>query len=275
LRIASFTVITPCRQAASAIGATAESILAQTAVRSGRLRLEYIVCDGGSTDGTLDEVRRVCGDRAKVVSERDGGMYEALVKGFRAATGDVVSYLNAGDLYSPGAFEAVADVMERFGVRWVTGMRVGCNERHQVVEVLMPYPYHRGLIRKGVYGHILPPIQQESTFWRRSLLDSVDLDRLASLRYAGDFYLWRSFAEESDLALVEAYLGGFTHHRGQLSENREAYLREVDELRSPYGLLDWLRAKLEQKLWYLPTPWKKRFHPDLVFRYDHAEGRWE
>jgi glycosyltransferase involved in cell wall biosynthesis len=273
--IASFTVITPCYQAASAIEATAESILEQTAARSGRVRLEYLVCDGGSTDGTVDVARNVCGDRARIFSERDRGMYDALAKGFRLATGDVVSYLNAGDVYSPGAFEAVADIMEEFGLRWVTGMRVGCNERHQVVEVLVPYPYRRRLIGKGIYGRVLSPIQQESTFWRRSLLEGVNLEKLAGLQYAGDFYLWQCFARQADLALVEAYLGGFTHQRGQKSENRDAYVREFDILRDPYGPIDWLRAKLDQKLWYLPTPWKKRLHPGLVFRYNLTEGRWE
>lgn len=271
--ITSATIVTPCRDAGRVIGATAESILGQTAVRSGRLRLQFLVCDGGSRDDTVEVVRRICGDRAQVRSEPDGGMYDALAKGLRAATGDVVAYLNAGDVYHPAALDVVADVMEGTGARWLTGMRVTCNERLQVTEALLPYRYRPNLLRRGLYGRVLPFLQQESTFWRRELLAGVDLVRLARLRLAGDFYLWSCFAAEAEPTIVEAYLGGFTVHRGQQSEQRAAYLAELESLRAPDHLGHRLLAWLEGRLWNLPAPWKKRLNPHLV-RYDHAEGRW-
>lgn len=271
--IASATIVTPCRDAVTRIAATAESVLGQTAVQSGRLRLQYLVCDGGSRDGTVELARRICGDRAEVRSEADAGMYHALAKGLGAATGDVVAYLNAGDVYHPAALDVVADVLEGTGARWLTGMRVTCNEKLQVTEALLPYRYRRSLLQRGLYGRVLPFLQQESTFWRRELLAAVDLDRLARLRLAGDFYLWRCFAGEAEPTIVEAYLGGFTVHRGQQSEQRGAYLAELESLRAPDHLGHRLLAWLEGRLWSLPAPWKKRLNPRLL-RYDHAEGRW-
>jgi len=63
--VRSATIVTPCLDAERLIRPTVESIMAQTAVRSGRLRLQYLVCDGGSRDRTLDVVREVCGAAAE------------------------------------------------------------------------------------------------------------------------------------------------------------------------------------------------------------------
>jgi glycosyltransferase involved in cell wall biosynthesis len=229
--------------------ATAESIVRQRAVRSGRVQLQYLVCDGASKDGTAAALRREFGDAAVVISERDGGMYDALVKGLRMVEGDVVSYLNAGDVYHPSAFDAVADVMEAHGVRWVTGMTVFCNDALIVTEASVPFRYRRDFLRKGVYGRRLPFLQQESTFWARSLMSLVDLSTLASLRYAGDYYLWHAFSQEEEPAIIASYLGGFTRHRNQLSLNLRGYWDEMAGIADRGSILDPLSVKWERYLW--------------------------
>jgi glycosyltransferase involved in cell wall biosynthesis len=269
-----FTVVTPCLDSADLLRRTLDSILGQRALRSGRATLEYLVCDGGSTDGTQQLVREVCGDRAILRSEADSGMYDALARGLAQATGDFVSYLNAGDLYDPGAFDVVLDVMDCRRVRWLTGINVAYNERLEVIQASVPFRYRRDLIEKGLYGPVLPFIQQESTFWRRELLETVDLARLARLRYAGDYYLWRCFSREAELTVVESVLGGFVYHRGQRSEAIREYMAELESIRSPHGPLDRLRAQLDAKLWdALPPSWKRRLNPNFV-RYDRREERW-
>jgi glycosyltransferase involved in cell wall biosynthesis len=75
------SIITPCRNAARFIGETVESVIGQTALFSGRAELEYIVCDGNSSDGTPDIVRSYGNKSIKIVSEPDAGMYDALSKG--------------------------------------------------------------------------------------------------------------------------------------------------------------------------------------------------
>lgn len=272
--IRTFTVVTPCFNAADRILATAESILGQRALKSGRVKLQYLVCDGASTDGTAERIRAALGPVARVLSEPDGGMYEALAKGLRLAEGDVVSYLNAGDVYHPSAFDVVADVMERHPVRWLTGMTVMCNDRLQVTGVRVPFRYRGELLRKGLYGRGLPFLQQESTFWLRSLHAAVDFDVLASLRYAGDFYLWRCFAKEEEPAVVASYLGGFTTHDGQLSANLPAYWEEVGRLSERPGPFDRLAAKWERYLWRnLSLNGRKRWNSRL-FVWDEGESCW-
>jgi glycosyltransferase involved in cell wall biosynthesis len=273
-RIARFTVVTPCLNAAARILATAESILRQRAVRSGRVSLQYLVCDGASTDGTAELLRRELGDAVAVRSEPDRGMYDALAKGLRLADGDVVSYLNAGDVYHPSAFDVVADVMEGHPVRWLTGMAVLCNEDLQVTSATVPFRYRREFIAKGLYGRRLPFLQQESTFWARSLLATVDLDVLASFRFAGDAYLWRCFAREEEPAVVASYLGGFTRHPGSLSGDAARYRAELERLAEPPAPLDGLRAKWERYLWRnLSLAGKKRRNARLLL-WDDSRRRW-
>lgn len=276
--IRSFTIVTPCRNAERLIRRTARSILDQTAVRSGRVSLQYLVCDGASSDGTVDAAREECGDRAEIISERDASMYEALAKGLRRATGDVVAYLNAGDFYHPSAFDVVADVLESGrGVEWLTGMYYVCNERGQLVRSLLPHRFRRRFVRQGIYGRFLPVfIQQEATFWSRSLLETVDLQRLASFKLAGDFYLWNRFATRADLAVVDTFLGAFVRHAGQQSEDKRPYRREMDLVRERFKPWDLALALVDGAIWLtVPSATKKRLNRELLFTWSDGRRRWE
>jgi glycosyltransferase involved in cell wall biosynthesis len=260
MRVRSATIITPCRNAERLVRRTLESILAQTAVRSGRLRLQYLVCDGASTDGTLAVVREVCGGAAQILSEPDRSMYDALAKGLGRATGDFVGYLNAGDTYAPAALEVVADVLEAGAARWVAGRVVTQDEQGRVLVDLLPFRYRRELIRAGLYGSRVLPffVPQEATFFARELLAGVDLEELRALRLAGDHYLWSRFAREADLVVVDATLGVFTVHPGQQSEDRAGYRREVERVSDRPRPVDLARAMVERLLWHAPPSWKRR-----------------
>jgi glycosyltransferase involved in cell wall biosynthesis len=273
VQVERFTVVTAVKDASACAVETAASIVGQRAVRSGRVSLQYLVFDAGK-DGTGARLRKEFGDAVEVRAEPDRGLYDALAKGLRMADGDVVSYLNAGDVYHPSAFDVVADVMEAHPVRWLTGMQVICNRSLHVVEAEVPFRYRRDLLLKGLYGQRLPFLQQESTFWARSLHPLVDFDRLATCRLAGDYYLWRCFAREEEPAVVAAYLGGFTVHPEALSADQSEYFREVATLADPPGLLDGLRARCERWRWRnLTNRGRKRQNPSL-FAWDEADSRW-
>lgn len=276
VKATSITVITPCRNAEQLIRTTAESILAQTAIRSGRLSLQYIVCDGASSDRTVDIVREICGNRVDVISEPDRSMYDGLVKGLRRATGDIVAYLNAGDFYHPGAFEVVADVFDSGRARWLTGMYYVCNERGQLIRSLLPHRFRRRFIRQGVYGRFLPVfIQQETTFWARDLLQHVDYHRLASLKLAGDFYLWKCFAAHEELAVVDTFLGAFVRHPGQQSEDKRQYRAEMDLVREPFRPWDLALALWDAAIWlYVPSRAKRRLNRRTLFQWDDDLHTW-
>jgi glycosyltransferase involved in cell wall biosynthesis len=270
------SIITPCLNAEQRIGETIESVIGQSAIISGRAELEYIICDGNSTDKTVSVVNEYAKSNRgiKLFSEPDTGMYAALAKGLECASGDIVAYLNAGDFYNRYAIDIVLDLFEQKQVRWLTGYNVHYNDKSYFVNVKLPFKYRRDFFASGFYGTKLIFVQQESTFWDASLNRCIDLERLAVFRYAGDYYLWSSFAKECDLQIVEAYLGGFRIEKAQLSENREAYLQEMMQLVAKPQLFHLILAAFDRVMWYAPVEFKKWFNKNGLFRYDHELQEW-
>lgn len=270
------TIITPCLNAERHIGESIESVIGQSAILSGRAELELIVCDGNSTDKTVSIVNSFinCNSEIKIYSEPDTGMYAALAKGFKLATGDIIAYLNAGDFYHRCAFDVVLDLFEQKKVRWLTGYNVHYNDKSYFLNVKLPFKYRRGFFVSGFYGTKLIFVQQESTFWDATLNQCLDYDRLASFKYAGDYYLWTEFAKECDLQIVEAYLGGFRIENGQLSGNREAYMKEMSLLITKAPLFQHILAAFDRVMWYAPVEIKKWFNKGGLFRYDHELREW-
>jgi glycosyltransferase involved in cell wall biosynthesis len=272
---ATFRIVTPCRNAEHLLGETIESVLAQSAFAAGRARLEYRIVDGASTDRTAEIARAYAREGVTVVSEPDGGMYDALAKGLDGADGCVCAYLNAGDLYSKQAFDTVLEVFQSHAVRWLTGMEVAYNDRGQVIHVALPYRYRARLFQCGAYGTLLPFLQQESTFWDGSLNRQIDFDRLRRFRYAGDYYLWHTFSRCEPLAIAQAYLGGFRVHGGQLSAaHMDDYRAEMGSLCRRPTLADRAVALWDRVVWSAPVRVKKALNRRALFRYDTRLRAW-
>jgi glycosyltransferase involved in cell wall biosynthesis len=215
-----FSIITPCFNAEKYIGESISSVINQSSILSGRAELEYIICDGNSADNTI-EIAQGFQEHPnyksiKLISESDTGMYEALTKGLKMASGDICAYINAGDLYNLTAFDIVLELFESKRVSWLTGYDFWYNEDAQITSILLPYKYRQAFFTFGLYGTVLPYLQQESTFWSASLNELIDYSYLSSLKYAGDFYLWLEFSKVEELKIVQSYLGGFRIHAGQL-----------------------------------------------------------
>lgn len=268
------SIITPCRNAARFIGETVESVIGQTALFSGRAELEYIVCDGNSSDGTPDIVRSYGNKSIKIVSEPDAGMYDALSKGLRLASGEIVAYLNAGDFYNKHAFDIVLDLFESKKISWLTGYRAVYSESSYLVGADLPYRFRKEFFDCGFYCWRLPMVQQESTFWSSSLNSLIDHDRLSQFKYAGDYYLWWLFSKQTELKIVKAFLGGWRVHQGQLSENSSEYVREMETLLRKPSARDQALSLVDKFLGYCPTKIKKRFNKDGLFTFDHEHQQW-
>jgi len=256
------------------------SVLGQTALAGGKVELEYLIVDGASTDGTRQVVES-CGDaRIRFSSEPDRGLYDAVAKGFTACRGEIVTYLNAGDLLHPEAFALVANLMSREGVDWLTGSNLKINEAGQVIDFWKASRYRREFILNGTYlgGDPYPCIQQEGTFFRHKLLDRVDLPRLRSARLAGDYFLWTELAKQTELHSVTSFLAAFRVHEGQLSEALQDYAREARSFTRPETRREHLTRYWE---YHCPPRWRGALwnftlgqSAARIFKFDEGAKQW-
>ncbi len=268
------SIITPCLNAERYIEETVVSVINQKAIKSGRAELEYIICDGQSTDRTLKIIESLKCNAMTLISEPDRSMYDALAKGLKYVTGDIISYVNAGDYFNLSAFEVVLDIFETGKACWLTGCNVVYNERSQPVYFHLPYKYRSSFFACGYYGTKLPCVQQESTFWSGLLNKLIDLNYLSNLKYAGDFYIWLQFSRSHDLKIVESYLGGFRKSKGQLSENRVGYLSEVKLMTRSPRMHESMLVVFDYILWHAPVKVKKFFNKHGLYRFDHELQEW-
>jgi glycosyltransferase involved in cell wall biosynthesis len=274
--MSKISIVTPCFNTENSIRETVCSVLEQTAILSKRAELEYIICDGGSTDRTIEIINNINSPLIKLISEPDLGMYDALAKGLKLASGDIVAYINAGDYYHKCAFDIVLDLFEVKKINWLTGYTILYNEKSYALPHLLPFKYRKRFFDCGMYLGKLPYVQQESTFWSAYLNRSIDLEFLATLKVAGDFYMWQQFSNLAELKIVEAYLAGFRKQKGQLSENKDGYYRELSSLITQPSLFDIMLAKFDKIMFYFaPNKLKKKINNNGVFRFNHSLQKWE
>jgi hypothetical protein len=197
-----------------------------------------------------------------------------LSKGLKLVTGDICGYINAGDYYHKCAFDIVLDIFEEKKVNWLTGHNFIYNEKSYALPYILPYIYRKRFFGRGIYGKILPHVQQESTFWSFSLNSEIDHEIFSKLKLAGDYYLWLQFSQVDNLKIVDAYLGGFKKHSGQLSENKEMYSQEIKQITRQATPMDIVLAYIDKIFFYLPSKIKKKLNKNDIFTFDHKLQKW-
>jgi glycosyltransferase involved in cell wall biosynthesis len=196
--------------------------------------IEYIIIDGGSTDSSLDIIRKYESNIDYWVSEPDNGMYDAIHKGFALSTGEILAWLNADDIYFPYTLSIVAQTFTMYQhVQWITGIPTHMNSKSEVLNVEHQKTYFQLFLKMGLYrGDKLGFIQQESTFFKRDLYFKSPLN--ISLNLAGDFELWINFSKYTALYTVKTILSSFRIHENQKSNNIKAYYDECNRVKKNY-----------------------------------------
>jgi len=195
---------------------------------------EIIVMDGGSTDNTLEILRKYDKNIKLLVSEADAGQYDAINKGFRYASGDIYAWLNADDKYFPWTLSTVARVFSSYpSINWIRGVSSFIDQYGQLLYINDVCGAPRKLIQMGWFQKgILGYLQQESMFWRASLWDRAGGLNI-EYKLAADFDLWIRFAESSDLVTVGIPLAAFRKRISSRSKvNMKSYEREVESITS-------------------------------------------
>lgn len=245
------SVITPNFNGSPFLERTLRSVLDQ-----GYPALEYIAVDGGSTDGSIETLRRYEKQLAHWGSEPDHGHYDAVNKGFGHSTGEILTWLNSDDMLLPGSLHIVAQLFREFpDVDWITGIPAQWDAEDRLVQVAERVPvYGQKPLRRGEHdARILPGVQQEGCFWRRALWEKVGGQIDTRWTLGGDFELWTRMARHAGLATVSTVLAGSRRHPKQRSAREKAeYFRQVDEIAAAAGARQYLRTGWPTRLRRLP-----------------------
>jgi glycosyltransferase involved in cell wall biosynthesis len=220
----TISIVTPSFNQAQFLERTLASVVGQRYPS-----LEYIVQDGGSTDGSVAILKR-WGERLRCWESRpDAGQSAAINAGFRRSTGEIMAYLNSDDVLMPGALATVSRFMAAHpdvDAVYSHGLMIDEYDRPAVL-LLLPEHDDRAL---RWYDYV----PQMTLFWRRSLWEKSGGTIDESLQYAMDWDLLQRFIDaRARFARLPTLLGGFRLHHAQKTQTiRAVGSYEVDALRT-------------------------------------------
>src|SRR5829696_2974059 len=233
------SIVIPCFNAAATIRESIESVLSQD-----YQPLEVIIQDGGSSDDTI-EILREYGDRLNIVSEPDSGQADALKKGIPRSQGTIVGWLNADDIYAPGALTHIARVFQsQPDMDMVYGDFQLINEHGAVLRRinLSDWEWEKLITRATI------PFSGATFFHRRVFQRYGMFDE--SLHYAMDLEYFLRVGRTVRADYVPAILASFRVH--QASKTGSVPLKFVMD--------SWRNVRINLKI---GRPSRSRFHPDV------------
>jgi glycosyltransferase involved in cell wall biosynthesis len=218
------SVVTPSFNQGRYLAELIESVLAQ-----GDPHFEHIVMDGGSTDETVDVLRRY--PHVKWRSEKDGGQSDAVCKALALATGEYVSWINSDDFYYPGAFAAAREAFARDpSLDIVSGDYRFVDERGRVTRSRREVAFDRAVYLYAGKSYL----GNAATFFRKRVLDLHGGPRL-DLDYAMDFELFLRVSATAKFGHLRRFLACYRLHGGSktVTESR-SQVREGIEVQLEY-----------------------------------------
>ncbi len=224
------SIVTPSYNQADYLEQTICSVLEQDYPH-----IEYMVVDGGSTDGSVEIIKKYEDCLAWWVSEPDDGQSDAIDKGFRRAKGEIIAWLNSDDIYLPGTIKKAVDALQSNpSLAFVYADLRSINARGEHVNTIR---YSQFALEDLLAFHI---IGQPTVFMRRSFLDQAGLLD-TSYDYLMDHHLWLRLATQAPFMYVpQEWAAARIHPTAKNVSGVEVYGVEA------YRILEW--AKTQPKL---------------------------
>jgi glycosyltransferase involved in cell wall biosynthesis len=200
------SVITPSFNQGEFIERTIKSVLSQS-----YKNIEYIIIDGGSKDKTLKILKKYK-NQLKWISEKDKGQSDAINKGVKRSSGEIICWLNSDDCYFPHAIKYVVDYfIKNPEIKWVTGDYIIINKKDK--EIRSYVKFYKRFFRHFPSLTILMLVNfivQPSTFWRREIVEKCG--ELALTKYTMDFDYWLRIYKKFPLGIIHKPLSKFRVH---------------------------------------------------------------
>lgn len=218
----SLTLVTPSYNQSLFLEETIESVLSQ-----GYTSLQYIVVDGGSTDGSLSILRKYSRYLYAWISEPDNGAWDAILKGFSMGSGDWFNWLNSDDLLLPNSLQRLGHLIENYCepnmYDWISCARLDISERGETLRSTCPWS--RSIAHLAFSEPFFP---QDSTWIRSKLFSKYSSQVPKDLRIIFDTYLHDLLLSESLPLLSNSVISAMRWHSSQLSANQDQFRRETN-----------------------------------------------
>ncbi len=222
----TISIVTPSYNQAAYLEATIRSVLEQGAP------VEYLVVDGGSTDGSVDIIQKYASQLAWWVSEKDSGQADAINKGLRRATGDIVAWLNSDDIYLPGAIQSALDTFAAHPRAGIVFGNVASIDEHGRTFNLQTF---RPVSLPDLMAFNI--ISQPAVFMRRSVLEQAGYLDL-SYHLLLDHHLWIRIARLAPLVYIPKTLAAARYHPQAKNIARASQFGA-----EAYRIVDWMQSE--------------------------------
>lgn len=229
--------------------------------------LEYIIIDGGSTDGSVDIVKKYDSKLSYWVSEKDNGQSDALNKGFEKCTGEILAFLNSDDMFLNGILEKVGAVFSNFPeVDFVYGHNFVINEFDDILKLSVALPYKLKENLNGVFS-----IPQQSAFWKKWIYNKVGGFNINNHSCMDGEFFALAGTLNPNYHLIDEPLSAFRLHLNSKTMDKKKYSKEIynkdqyrfiEKIKNNSGIS--INAAL--KYYYMLKYYPYKFYKRLIYK---------